>query len=450
MKFVLKSKSLSENLLKEASSKDITQTLVTAVIREMAKYYATYLMELTPRHIYEIDVSGAIEKLKKISPKYDVALKKIDWKMPLPGMATEGFAYIPETETIKIVMGLPYNQEELDIYKESLKKPKVSEEMFNKTLHKNLLSILKDNRRVLQLPESERTLDRLKAIAKAPENTLKVPEFTTSAILNKKNLATTSIKGPFPLLNQNGLNDLIKSIKPGPHKMGAIYKMFARKGFASGIENQIDRVLSFTYHEMKHARQFSSEKNPETGRAVKAEDFAKLFNKENLLLLPDNIYEGNSTALPQGPVDRFYYWSRPYEIDARAEEYRKLLHKVKKSDPQNAGSKLFEYILRVEMEHAQRSIPSPRVPQFSPELRSNGHLIKDELTYKCLSQVFNQIANNIKDISRTDSRYKEKADEFAQKVAEINGKIKTELGFFVNQQDPLERLPLVRGEPTYR
>jgi hypothetical protein len=182
---------------------------------------------------------------------------------------------------------------------------------------------------------------------------------------------------------------------------------------------------------------------------VRSTKFASLFNKENLLLLPDNIYEGNSTASELGPIDRFHYYSRPYEIDARVEEYRKLLHKVKKSDPQNAGAKLFDYVLKTETAYAESDIPNPRVPQTSPDLRKNGRLIKDELTYKCLSQVFNQMVNKIKDISSTDPRYKEKADEFAEKVREINEKIRAELGFFVNQQDPGARMAMVKTEPTY-
>ena len=364
-------------------------------------------------------------------------------------MNTESFSYSPSTQTIKLVMGLPYRQEDIDIYEESLKKSKANDEVFNKTLHKNRLSALKNNRRVLQLPEEERTLDRLKAIAKAPENMKKVPEFTTSAIVNKKNLALSSINGPFPLLDQKGVDDLIKSIKPGPHKMSAIYKMFARKGISGGIGQEIDRALSLTYHEMTHARQFSGETDPESGNSARSVKFASLFNKENLLLLPDNIYEGNSTASELGPIDRFHYYSRPYEIDARVEEYRKLLHKVKKSDPQNAGAKLFDYVLKTETAYAESDIPNPRVPQTSPDLRKNGRLIKDELTYKCLSQVFNQMVNKIKDISSTDPGYKEKADEFAEKVREINEKIRAELGFFVNQQDPGARMAMVKTEPTY-
>jgi hypothetical protein len=463
MKLILKERNLTESILKEASRKNITETVALALIRGIAKFYAEKALNPEPGLTFFIDVSKEVEALQKKAPqrtvttkdgkekqvpsKYDINIKSVLWKVPQIGFNLNDPAHYSIGERqIKLNMEMPYSLQEYEIYLDSLKKKKPDLESFNSSLLKTLLSVMSKHRNFGRKPPEEWTLEQLKALAK--EDMKQVPEFTTSNIANKHNLNPKNIKGPFPPITQEKVDNAIKKIAPSPAKMSVIYDMFRKKKVVSGVEEIVSNLMSANYHEITHGRQFSGATDPNVSghdNKMRISNFTKLFKKENLLLLPHYVYTANTTQVKDDLVDKFHYFTRPYEIDARAEEYRKKLSRLKKEDAATAGQRIFDFVLKRETYWAEEEIPAVRVPYNAPEFAKNQNLIKDEVKYKCLAQVFGQIAYHIKDLSSSDPRYKQKADEYAAKVREINEQIKTIFASTIQYFDPLERMEKVRS-----
>lgn len=458
MKLILREKQNLEEAKFAGSRKNITETVALALIRGIAKYYAQNALSPERGLTFLIDVSKEIEALQKKAPqrtvvtksgaekvipsKYNINIKSVLWKVPLLGYNLNDPAhYSPGEQQIKLNMDLPYSTQEYEIYLDSLKKKKPDPDAFNKSLHKTLLSVMSKHRNFSKRPPEEWTLEALKSLAKGDMK--QVPEFTTSNVANKHNLEAKNINGPFPTITQEKVDLAIKKIAPSPAKMSTIYDLFRKKKVVGGVEEIIADLMSANYHEITHGRQYSGAVDPNAEKndnKMRISNFTKLFNKENLLLLPHYVYTANTTPVKDDVVDKFHYFSRPYEIDARSEEYRKLLTRLKKQDPATAGERLFDMVLKRETNFVENGIPNVRVPYNSPEFAKNQDLIKDEVKYKCLAQVFGQIANNVKDISSTDPRYKEIADQYAAKVQEINGQIRSVFADTIKYSDPTERM----------
>ena len=458
MRLIIREKKIAE--AKFAGSRgNVTETVTNALIRSIAKFYAEKALNPQAGGTFFIDVSKEMEALQKKAPartvivkdkdgnekekhipsKYDLNIKSILWKVPQIGFGLNDPAhYLNGIGQIKLNINLPYSTLEYEIYLDSLKKKQPDIESFNKSLYESLSEVMSKKSSYLRKRPEQWDLESLKKIAK--EERKNIPEFTTSNFANKYNLKTKNINSPFPPITQKQVNEAIEKIKPNPAKMSKIYDIFKKKENKDSLE---ESVLSAAYHEVTHGRQYSGGKETtEDGMTIsgRIKNMAKLFNEENFLLLPTYVYTGNFRDTRDDVVDKFHYFSRPIEIDARAEEYRKNLTDLKKTNPSTAGEKLFNFILKQEIHWAENGIPKVKVSRSAPDFIKNEDLIKDEVKYKCLAQVFEQIAYHIKDISDTDPRYKEKADEYAQKVRDINEKIKSALASTIRYFDPKERL----------
>lgn len=457
---------ITEKKIREAkfsgSKGNITETVANAIIRAIAKFYAEKALNPESGGKFFIDLSKEMEilrskaperevivkdeqgndKIKKIRSKYDLRLKSILWEVPQLIGSTKPPHYLPRDEQIKLNINMPYSSLEYEIYLDSLKKKQADPEAFNTSLRTALLRVLGGKKYTSREPLEEKTLESLKQFAK--QNRKQVPEFTTSNVINRYNLQDKNINSAFSPKTQEFVDQAIEKIKPSPAKMSVIYDLFRKKKIINGIEEIVPDLKSSGYHEIFHSRQYSGIKDTtnNSNETERKKKLAELFNKQNLLLMPTYVYTSSTTDFVDDAVDKFHYYSRPIEIDARAEEYRKTLTELKKTKTSVAGEKLFDIILEKETRFVEGDVLIHlRVSRAASDFIKNQALIKDEVKYKCLAQVFEQIAYHIKDISSTDPRYKEKADEYIEKVRDINEKIKSTFESTTKFFDPAERLP---------
>lgn len=378
-----------ENIINETSRKNIIDTLANRIKKAVVQYLVG--TELDPSEQYTVDISELMQQLQGVSEKFKAPVNKIIVKdTPVWRGSEETAHYSYHGKHILLYVSFGYSKHQFDIYKEIVSgKKKPDQQKFDEQVNK----IYEEN--------------KLKKGYRA--NTK--PEFTLSATINKENLS--QMKKAFPMyISAANVEALINKCTAGSkEKKIHFYKEFAK----------ITEVFSTVMHEVAHAKQYQTVGDDSSPRINQLNSY---FLEENLPLMTLYHYvsgrEYDSQPFSRNTdLGKFFYYSRPIEIDARLKEARLFYRNKVKENKETAGNDLFEYIKKKEEKFVETIIV--RAYYKTDELATQ------ELRAKCLHQVYYQISKDAKDIFSKSPLFKVELEKWKSTVEDLNNKIKSNL-----------------------
>lgn len=381
-----------ENVIQEASRKNIVDTLANKIKSVLIKYLIRTELNPDPKQEYTLPVNYLMDDLSSTSKKFKAPLEKIIIRnTPLWRGPEETAHYNYNTKHIMLYISYGYNQRQFDIYKEIVDgKKKADQAKFEVEVEKTF--------------ESNKTKKGYRANTK--------PEFTISPTVNKENLS--QMKKAFPMYTSpKDVEEIINKCKPGSQTK----KIFFYKEIG-----KLSDTFSTIVHEIAHAKQYQNAAGePYTARMNQLNSY---FLEENLPMMTlfhytstrEYDFQPFSRATDLG---KFFYYSRPIEIDARLKEARLFYRNKVKENRETAGNELFEYIKKKE----ERFVQTITVRSYF----QTDELATEELRAKCLHQVYYQISKDAKDIFSKSPYFQVELDKWKSKVDEINNKINSNL-----------------------
>jgi hypothetical protein len=398
MKIVIKKQ------LTEASRRNISSTIASRLIKKAAHAIARSNFTDPIR----LDITEEMEELKKSSSKFDLKLKQLriefygDWEFGPNGWATSDY----------VALRFPrlFNAMEQTAYTKALKKQD-TEESFKKRLQK--VYDKKAAKNASYSRDGKPSPDFLEKESK------KFPAFTKVREINDRNIEIyekfySAIKYTTP--EEVDMN--LKIINPGfsNEKLGIVYKYLLKPGKSGTLHS----IYSTLIHELKHSRQY------------KSKEFLKsLFQDKSYLSLPTDFYAPLRRDFKDwkytvdkfvNPIDTFYYFSRPIEVDARISQYRVDFSLLKKEDPATAGEKIYDRIIPQETINAKAALTA-QVKPFNSELHKYIDVMKSEILSKQMYQFLYQLSKTEKNIFNSNPKFEELLQYYSSKVDEVESKI---------------------------
>jgi len=418
---------ITERKIEEVSRKNIVDTLSDKLKKFVKDIIVGNNINISQKktdsyYTIEIDVTPLIDNLKKISPKFSVPLKKIviDPSITYMDFSTEAPGYFSDgAQMIYVRMNLGITPTEHEIYKEVTSgKKKADPVKFQEELEKILKKKYdseseKSKKKVLYMPSFE---DFKKRLA--------IPEFTQSNTVNKENLKLLESASAAQLKSAEFVEKAIKKCTPNsPERHAIINKAFERIG---------DK-FSTLVHEVGHAKQYNRDRDKETDpekspRVSQLNSFVANFDRKTKKFISNKFampimqlysYTNNrffDATDKRDDFERFFYFSRPIEIDARLKEARLKYNFLRKEDKETAALKLFEYIKKTEEGFAKRI--NIRAYYQTDELAT------EELQTKYLYNFYYLMKEDAKDIFSLTPLFQEELDTLKAKVDDIDKKIK--------------------------
>jgi len=384
-----------KNILTEASRKNIVDTLTNKVKRALARFFVENELDPSNTEGYTIDLSKTMGDLANVSKKFKSPVTKIVIKHTPRWPKPEDTAYY-SGNMIFVYIPFGYDGEDFKDYL-ALKKKKPDQAKFEEAVDKQI----EKNKASKSYKSNQR------------------PKFSLAASVNKFNLE--QVKKDFPIYkNAEEANERMSRCKPNsPERNKYIYAALGKTTDA----------FSTLFHEMAHGKQYNVTgrekelfKKPDTDMSHRVLQLNTHFLDENLPSMSMNNYVSNIAAFQLDPGSRetalgkFFYFSRPLEIDARLKEERLFYRNKRKESPETAAEELFDHVKKREERYASTI-------QVSAYFKTD-EAATEELRNKYLHQYYHQMSVDAKDLFSLNPKFQEELEKYKTKVEEINNKIK--------------------------